>query len=166
MSRTAVIPCSRRVLLLVARLLLGGIFLTASADKIVHPEAFARAVANYRILPEVAVNPFAVVLPWVEGVCGLLLLSGQWIRSASLVVSALLAVFVAAVALSLARGLDIDCGCFGTVAGRTVGLKLIIEDSLWLLMSLLLVWRAGDETGWRSLMGGGMRSRVHSGSET
>jgi len=155
-----------RVLLFVFRLLLGGLFLAASVDKVVHPEMFARAVANYRILPEPTVNFFAVVLPWVELVCGLLLLSGQWTRAASLVVSTLLAIFLAAVAVSLARGLDIECGCFGTIAGRTVGLKLLLEDSVWLLMSLLLGFRAKDERGWRSLLGIGMPARIDKESKT
>ena len=122
-------------------------------DKILHPDDFARAIANYRLLPEALVNLVAVTLPWVECVCGLLLLAGQWVRSAALVSAFLLGVFMVAVSISLARGLDIDCGCFNTNEGRKIGLELLGEDLLLLGAAAVLVLKAGDRIGWRALAG-------------
>jgi putative oxidoreductase len=144
-----------RVIELAARIVVGLVFLLYGLDKITHPDNFARAIANYRLLPEALVNLVAVTLPWVECVCGLLLLAGQWVRSAALVSAFLLSVFVVAVSITLARGLDIACGCLDADAGRKVGMKLLVEDLLLLGAAAVLVLKAGDRIGWRSLVGVG-----------
>ncbi len=142
-----------RVIELAARIALGLIFLLYGLDKILHPDDFARAVANYRLLPEALVNLVAVILPWVECVCGLLLLAGQWVRSAALVSAFLLGVFMVAVSITLARGLDISCGCFNTNEGRKIGLELLGEDLLLLGAAAVLVRKARDRIGLRALAG-------------
>lgn len=58
---------------LCARLILGAIFVYASIDKILHPDAFAKAVYNYQILPHAFINPTAMVLPWLELILGIFL---------------------------------------------------------------------------------------------
>lgn len=102
-----------RSALLAARLLMAGIFIYASIDKIAHPAAFAKDVYNYQILPDVLVNLTALVLPWLELLLGLCLLTGVWLPGAVLAVNGLLLVFLAALVFNLARGLDVNCGCFG-----------------------------------------------------
>ena len=144
-----------RVIELAARIVVGLVFLLYGLDKITHPDDFARAIANYRLLPEALVNVVAVTLPWVECVCGMLLLAGQWVRSAALVSAFLLGVFVVAVSITLARGLDIACGCLDADAGRKVGLKLLVEDLLLLAAAAVLVLKARDRIGLRSLVGVG-----------
>jgi len=146
-----------RVIESVIRVLLGLVFLLYGLDKISQPDVFARSIANYRLLPEVFINLMAVVLPWIEVLCGLLLIFGQWIRSAALVSGFLLVVFVIAVSITLVRGLDIHCGCFNTNAGRKVGMKLLGEDLLLLSMSSVLVLKARDRVGWHALLGLGER---------
>jgi uncharacterized membrane protein YphA (DoxX/SURF4 family) len=98
----------------IARLILGGIFIYAGAGKILDPAGFAQAVSNYRILPDLLVNPLALVLPWIEVLSGLSLLLGIWIPGGSFIISMLLFVFTIALSASLIRGLDISCGCFST----------------------------------------------------
>ena len=144
-----------RVIELAARIVVGLVFLLYGLDKIAHPDDFARAIANYRLLPEALINLLAVTLPWVECVCGLLLLAGQWVRSAALVSAFLLSVFVVAVSITLARGLDIACGCLDADAGRKVGMKLLAEDLLLLGAAAVLVVKARDRVGLRSLVGVG-----------
>jgi len=144
-----------RVIELAARIVLGLIFLLYGVDKILHPEDFARAIANYRLLPDALVNLVAVILPWVECVCGMLLLAGQWVRSAALLSALLLCVFLAAVSITLFRGLDINCGCFNAHGGRKIGLKLLGEDLLLLGAAGVLVLKARDRIGWRALAGVG-----------
>ena len=148
-----------RVIETVIRVLLGLVFLLYGLDKISQPDVFARSIANYRLVPEVFVNLMAVVLPWIEVLCGLLLIFGQWIRSAALVSGFLLVVFVIAVSITLVRGLDINCGCFNTNEGRKVGMKLLGEDLLLLGMSSVLVLKARDRVGWPALLGSSKRQQ-------
>src|SRR3712207_9366258 len=87
------------------------------------PAAAERAVRAYQLLPEALVGPVAFGLPVVEIVVGLALLVGVSVRAAALASAALMAVFLAAVGQAWARGLQIDCGCFGgggqDAAGQT-----------------------------------------------
>lgn len=117
------------------RIALGVLFIAAALPKLRDPEAFAKSVENYRILPEVAARALALVLPTLELVAGALLLAGFADAGASLVVFALMVVFTAAVGSALARGLDISCGCFETEGGSKVGMKKIVEN-------VFLTWAA------------------------
>ena len=87
-----------------ARLIMAGIFIYASIDKIAHPAAFAKDVYNYQILPDALINLTALVLPWLELLLGLCLLAGIWLPGAVLAVNGLLIVFLAALVFNLARG--------------------------------------------------------------
>jgi len=107
-------PQAMRLARIVARLTLAGIFIYASLDKIAHPAAFAKDVYNYQILPDALINLTALVLPWLELLLGLFLLAGIWLPGAVLTANGLLIVFLAALVFNLARGLDINCGCFST----------------------------------------------------
>jgi rhodanese-related sulfurtransferase len=104
---------SMRLAVLAARLIMAGIFIYASIDKIAHPAAFAKDIYNYQILPDVLINLTALVLPWMELFLGLCLLTGIWLPGTVLTVNGLLVVFLAAFVFNLARGLNVDCGCFG-----------------------------------------------------
>jgi len=139
--------------LVVFRLVVGLVFLWASYSKILDPGAFAVAVANYRLLPEWGVNLVAVGMPWLEFLCALLLLSGQWVRTASFLVSGLLVLFMVVVSISMVRGLDVDCGCFNAQSGRKIGLTLLAQDALYLAMSVVLFFRALDAVGWKAFLG-------------
>lgn len=107
--------------LVVARVLLGIVFLWASLPKIVDPRSFAEIVGNYRMLPPVLVNPVAVVLPWIEAVCGAALICGRLIRGSAFVSVVLILIFSAASAFNLYRGLDVDCGCFSVAGDNSPG---------------------------------------------
>jgi uncharacterized membrane protein YphA (DoxX/SURF4 family) len=98
------------------RLFLGGLYLYASYDKILHPQAFAQAIYNYQILPDAVVNLAALVLPGLELLLGLCLVAGIWLPGATMMSSGLLAVFITALVVNLARGLNVQCGCFSTQA--------------------------------------------------
>jgi uncharacterized membrane protein YphA (DoxX/SURF4 family) len=125
---------------LAARLLLGCIFIAASIDKVMHPDLFARAVYNYRLLPDGTVNVVALWLPWLELVGGLLLVMGVWVRGSILVLTGLLVVFLGALGFNLARGLDVACGCFSTRSTDPIGVLTLLRDSLFLLVAVYLFW--------------------------
>ena len=98
---------------LVARLLTGGVWLVAGGLKLLHPADSVRAVRAYDLLPEAIVPTVGQLLPVVEVVIGLCLVLGVLTRSASLVSALLFMAFIIGISSAWARGLSIDCGCFG-----------------------------------------------------
>ncbi len=122
----------------VVRWALALIFIASALGKIVDPQAFADNVAGYRLLPLYAVNIFAMILPWVELMVGLSLLNSVAFRSGALLAALMNLVFLGAAASAMARGLDVDCGCF-TIAKSKVGWELIGRDIAFLAMSLIVL---------------------------
>jgi uncharacterized membrane protein YphA (DoxX/SURF4 family) len=95
------------------RLLLGGVLLYAGLTKIGDPAASIRAVKAYQILSGQAAEVVGAALPMIEIALGLLLLAGLATRVAAGASAVLLGCFVTGVISAWARGLRIDCGCFG-----------------------------------------------------
>lgn len=125
---------SRTFVFLSMRLLLGAIFIAASVDKIAHPAEFAEIVQNYQILPDHLINIFAVVLPWLEAILGILILCGWWLPGATALANVLLVVFLAALGSAIARGIDVHCGCFSTEASGPVHTLWYLARDLMLLL--------------------------------
>lgn len=123
---------------------LGLLFIAAALPKLVDPPSFAHMIYNYRLLPGGLVNPFALVLPWFELLCGVALVLGIWSRSAAAAVGFLLLIFVAAVSVNLLRGNAIECGCFDVhEAGKSVAGRL--ADMRWeVLRDLGMLAMAGQ----------------------
>jgi putative oxidoreductase len=130
---------NNKYLLLIIRLVLGFIFIYAAVTKISDPEGFSQAIYNYKLLPLFLVNIFAILLPWIELSAGVLLIFGISVKENSAIISGLLIVFIIAVLISLFRGLDINCGCFGTVNGSKVGLQKILENIGLLVLGFILI---------------------------
>ena len=119
------------------RVALGVVFIVASLDKVAHPDRFAVAIANYHLAPQAAINLMAIALPWVELLCGALLVLGLWYRAGLLLVLGLLGTFIAAISLALQRGLDISCGCFTTdPAAHGMTRWTLYWDIIWFAMGL------------------------------
>lgn len=116
-------------LLCAFRVLIGFIFIFAGVEKIVEQESFAISIENYRILPIALINIVAITLPWVEVVAGILLIFGISIKENIVIINSLLLLFVFLIITAVLRGLDIDCGCFGTADGQKVGLLKILENT-------------------------------------
>lgn len=129
------------------RIFLGGFYIVAGAVKIPDPGKFAEAVANYRILPHEMLNLVAITLPWIEVTAGVLLVLGIWFRASAWLINVMTIVFIVAIGSAVARGLNIECGCFGTVGGREVGINAILEDLGLLAAGIWLLWkRKGKES--------------------
>jgi uncharacterized membrane protein YphA (DoxX/SURF4 family) len=128
-----------RTVLFIFRMVLGGLFIYAGAVKVGAPLDFAQSVRNYQLVGQSLSFIAALVLPWLEIVAGAFLIAGIWKRGAALAVSSLLVFFIALTVVTMIRGLDIDCGCFGAV-DRKAGLSVILEDlgMLFLGAALLL----------------------------
>ncbi len=132
-----------KYLLLVCRIIIGFIFIYAGMEKISDPSGFARAINNYKLLPFSLINIAALILPWIEVTTGILLIFGIKVKENAFIISAMLGIFIIAIVISLFRGLNIDCGCFGTLSGTKVGIMKLIENTLMLLTGILLVYFGG-----------------------
>jgi uncharacterized membrane protein YphA (DoxX/SURF4 family) len=122
---------------LALRVFLGGAFVYAAWLKLREPwMLFAMAVDAYQLLPQWAVILVARTLPWAELLLGLLLWSGKWMRFSSAAVSALLAGFLAMMAFTYLKGMQIDCGCFGS--GDPISPRTLARDSGLLAAALVL----------------------------
>ena len=96
-----------------ARLVLGGVLIVAGALKIGAPALSVQAVRAYQLLPEPVVTVVGYGLPVAEIIIGLLLVIGFFTRIAAVAAGLLMLAFVIGIASAWARGLRIDCGCFG-----------------------------------------------------
>jgi uncharacterized membrane protein YphA (DoxX/SURF4 family) len=98
---------------LVLRLVLGGVLVVAGALKVGQLETSARAVRAYQLLPHDVAGYVGYALPVLEVAVGVLLLLGLLTRAGAVVGGLLMVAFVIGIASAWARGLSIDCGCFG-----------------------------------------------------
>ena len=123
----------------VFELLLGAVFVVAGGLKLVNPVQFAVDVGHYRVLPPGLDNWAAVTLPGVEVLAGGLLLAGIWRRAAALVLAVLTAMLFGVIVSALLRGLNIECGCFGTVGGGRIGWESLVLDAILFGLAVRLV---------------------------
>ena len=130
---------------------LGVIFVAASLPKIVDPPSFAHMIYNYKILPWALINPMALIMPWIELLCGLALILGIWKGTARTIIAALLLTFIAAIGINLARGNAIDCGCFDvsaankTVEERLADMRFVIVRDVGMLLMVAQLWWASHQ---------------------
>ncbi|WP_308259116.1 MauE/DoxX family redox-associated membrane protein [Pseudonocardia sp. H11422] len=129
-----------------ARLVLGVVWIVAGALKVGDLDASVRAVRAYRLLPEIAAQMIGAGLPLAEITLGVLLLVGLGVRIVAIVSAVLMAAFVVGIASAWIRGLQIDCGCFGSggelAAGESpaYGVELARDGALLLITVLLARW--------------------------
>ncbi|HEY6423586.1 MAG TPA: MauE/DoxX family redox-associated membrane protein [Pseudonocardiaceae bacterium] len=129
-----------------ARLVLGMVWIVAGAIKLGDLASSVRAVRAYQLLPDAAAQLVGAGLPLIEVVIGVLLVAGLGTRAAALISIVLLNAFVVGISAAWARGLQIDCGCFGS-GGQlgpgqrpTYGWELLRDLGL-LALAGLLAWQ-------------------------
>jgi uncharacterized membrane protein YphA (DoxX/SURF4 family) len=145
MTRTGRLQAALPWISTVARLVVAGVLLVAGALKVVEPASSVTAVRAYQLLPEWLVSPVGWGLPFLELALGLLLIGGLFTRAAALAAGVLFVLFIVAVASAAARGLSIDCGCFGgggeVAPGETQYTAEIVRDIGLVALCAWLVWR-------------------------
>lgn len=130
---------------LLARLALGVVLLVAGALKIGNPLGAARAVQAYDVLPFEMARYVGYALPWLEVIMGILLILGLFTRISAWVGTLLMLAFVIGISQAWARGLTIDCGCFGgggeVTAAETKYGREILRDLGFALCGVWLIVR-------------------------
>jgi len=126
---------------LIARFILGGVFIYASLGKIAFPREFANIVIKYRILPEKLAIYFAFLLPWVELILGIFLVIGLYVRESVLALASLLLVFMAAMIIGSLNGTLNSCGCFSIKPSNPESLFLMLTRDILLLFGFLILYK-------------------------
>ncbi len=135
--------------------LLALLLLWAAISKLGNPTEFYGSILAYELpLPRALVQATAVVLPWIELLCGLMLLAGFWTPTALLTITGLMVIFVVATGQAWARGIDISCGCFNlTIFGlheSAPGLSRFIESVAFAFFRNLLLTALAAFLLWRT----------------
>jgi uncharacterized membrane protein YphA (DoxX/SURF4 family) len=128
---------------------LGAIFAAAALPKIADPPSFAHMIYNYRLAPGGLINAMALMMPWIEILSGIALITGIWRRTAATLIGALLVVFMIAIGINLSRDHAVSCGCFDLSATTRTHDQLIddmrfviVRDTGMLLMVGQILWSA------------------------
>ena len=128
---------------LVSRLTLGGVLFVAGYLKVDKLEISQMAVRSYELLPIPVANFLGLTLPFFEVVIGLLLIVGAATRVVAALGGFTMFIFIIAIAQAWARGLSIDCGCFGdggaVAPGETKYLESILRDIGFALLGFYLI---------------------------
>lgn len=134
-------PPIGRKLTIIVRIGLGAVFLFSSLAKIADPLGFAAIVTNYQLVKPPLVTVTAIILPWMEALCGVALVVGRYEKGAALLVSLMMVVFIGIGFFNVYRGLDIACGCFSLSAREPSNYALntlrdvvILAAGIWVLV--------------------------------
>jgi uncharacterized membrane protein YphA (DoxX/SURF4 family) len=122
------------------RLVIGAIFVYAGVLKLIAPEQFADNIASFQILPNALVNIAALGLPVSEILAGVMMVVGWRSQSATLFTLILAVIFALALGQALARGLTVDCGCFGSGKPSMLKMWLSLGRDCLLLAGCALVY--------------------------
>jgi uncharacterized membrane protein YphA (DoxX/SURF4 family) len=126
--------------------MLGGVFVYASWDKIFDPSAFALIIGNYQIVSSGVANLSALILPWLELVCGICLIINHWPRGGAFIIAVLMVVFMGALGYNIYRGIDVNCGCFTLTEEAPGNMWLyLLRDVLFLAMAIFIAFYRGNE---------------------
>jgi uncharacterized membrane protein YphA (DoxX/SURF4 family) len=136
-----------KILHWLCRLILAGVFIYSGYVKLQEPLQFAVAISGYKMVPENLIFPMARFLPWMEIVLGLAILIGWKIRYFSAATAALLLFFITVLTITISRGIEANCGCFGL--DERISPLTILRDSLFLIPALYLIFEPKLTKRWR-----------------
>ena len=127
----------KKWILLISRIILGGLFVYSAVDKIIDPLAFATIIHHYRLAPPNMINFAAVVIPWIELIAGVFLIFGIRLKASALTINLMLVFFTVVLIVTAFRGINVACGCFSTSMAVKSNLVIrIIEDFGMLALGL------------------------------
>lgn len=121
------------------RLTVGIIFIAASYYKIVQPVDFAKSIWFYHMVPGSIINLMALILPWLELLCGLGLILGVFYRGSVVWINVMMVIFIIALTSAYFRGISIDCGCFKAAeASNNSARDTLIRDFGLIILTIQL----------------------------
>ncbi len=126
-----------RSVTIVLRMFIGAIFIYAAYTKLRDPwTLFAMSIDAYQLFADWIVTFVARTLPWFELILGIALIGGIALRYTSPAAALLMLAFFVLMSITYARGLHIECGCFG--AGEELGPKTLARDGALLVATIAL----------------------------
>lgn len=128
-----------RMLVMLARAVLGCVFVFAAVPKLADPHAFAVAISNYHLLPDVASRALGAALPPLELLVGVALLTGVHARGAAVLSAGMLVVFAIALTRAMLLDINVDCGCFGSAARAEIGWDSVVRNAGLTALATLVV---------------------------
>jgi len=131
-------PCDLSRLNLAGRFVLAAVFMAAGGLKIADPIGFARNIVDYDLVPELFAPMIAVVLPWWEVGAAALAVVGRWKIGSLTALTGMSAAFLVVGVITLARGLSVECGCFGLLSERVGPVSVSVEAALVVMSAWLL----------------------------
>lgn len=126
--------------LFIMRMILGAVFSFSAWSKIMAPQVLADAIVGFELVPESIALEAAIMLIWLELICGAFMILGLWARATVIVITAMLAIFQAGLVSVILRGIEIDCGCFGQFSEIHVGWSTVLRNTALLLFSATLLY--------------------------
>lgn len=123
------------VLLVIIRILLGGIFLISAASKIISPKLFVYNVKQYDILPPSIATMFGWSLPFLELLVGISFLLGFYSYWGAVLTIVMLISFLIAQVIVIARHQNLSCSCFGLLYREKIGLSTVCRDIILIIMA-------------------------------
>ena len=127
-----------RWLIFVLRLAVCVIFVFAGVMKLRDPVAFAIAIRHYKMVPAFLILPMAFYLPWLEIICGLSIFVRPLSRAALYLILLLDLVFLAALSVAWARGLNVKCGCFGELLNE-ISYITAITRNVFIAIAIIVI---------------------------
>lgn len=128
--------------ILVLRVAIGLVFVVAGLAKIGHATEFAAQIAGFRLLPQPVIAPMALVLPFLELLLGGYLVVGLFTRASAWTAAALFALFDAAIASAVVRGMTVSCGCFGPNDTTVTTWPEVARDAVLVVIAIVVALRA------------------------
>jgi len=119
---------------------LGAVFSFSAWTKIMAPQALADAIVGFEIIPESIALKMAIMLIWLELICGTFMLFGLWARATVIVITGMLTLFQVGLISVVVRGIEVNCGCFGQFSEMQVGWDTIIRNFVQLVFCVLLLY--------------------------
>ena len=104
------------------------------------PQALADAIVGFDIIPESIALEAAIMLIWLELICGTFMLLGLWARATVIVITGMLTLFEIGLISVVVRGIEVNCGCFGQFSEMQVGWNTIIRNLVQLVFCALLLY--------------------------
>ena len=140
---------SGRLLVVLARLVVGGVFVFAALPKVADPHAFAVAIGNYHLVPDAFARAAGAALPPLELLAGLALITGVHARGAAVLSAGMLLVFALALTRAMLLDINVDCGCFGSAARSAIGWDSVVRNAGLTALATLVV--LSPDVPWRGL---------------